>query len=60
MGFWGNVRPKVKAAFWAAMAMVVVNVANAITVEYSGVWVALVTAFAPVVAGYMRRESEEV
>lgn len=48
------IHPKVKAAFWAALAVAFLNVVNAVTADYSGAWVPLLSAVAPVIAGYMK------
>ena len=54
MTFWDNVHPKVKAAFLTSVAVVVLNVANAVTTDYTGAWVTVVSALAPVVAGWLK------
>lgn len=56
---WSSVHPKVKAAFWAALAVGVLNVANAVTTDYTGAWVAVVSAMAPVVAGWLKSAAED-
>lgn len=48
------IHPKVLAALYAALAVAVVSVGNALTADYSGVWVPVVAALIPVAAGYLK------
>lgn len=48
------IHPKVKAAAFAALAVAIVSIGNAVTADYSGVWVPVVAALIPVVVGYLK------
>lgn len=54
------IRPKVKAAFYAAVAVAILNVANAVTADYTGAWVPIVSALAPVIAAFMKSEEAHI
>ena len=54
MALWANVHTKVKAAFLTSVAAAVLAVAGSVTDSYSGAWVSVVAALAPVVAGWLK------
>jgi uncharacterized membrane protein YjjB (DUF3815 family) len=51
------IHPKVKAAFFAALAVALVSVGNSLTENYKAAWVPVVAALIPVVAGYLKSAS---
>lgn len=55
-----NIRPKVLAALYAAIAVAILNVGNAVTAEYHGAWVPVVSALIPVAVAYMKKEEADL
>lgn len=53
---WLKLNPKIRTALYAAIAVAIVNVGNAVLNVYPNeAWTQLVSALIPVVAGYWQR-----